>query len=53
MLTVTVGPVTGVSVSLIGESSVIVSWNRLDSMDVYKYQVLYTTGGGKRKRQSE
>ena len=53
MLTVTTGPVTGVSVSVIGEGSVIVSWNRLDSMDVYQYQVLYSAGGGRRKRQSE
>ena len=43
------GQVQGVRVRIVGETSVNVTWEPLDSLDVSNYQVYYTMGSKKRK----
>ena len=45
------GQVQGVHVRVVGEASVNVTWELLDSLDVSSYQVYYT--GGSKKRQGD
>ena len=43
------GQVQGVRVRIVGETSVNVTWELLDSLDVSNYEVYYTRGSKKRQ----